>query len=143
MWNEDACHENGRLPSFPLTEHTPTYHNDCIESNTFFGVTSGNKQAPTLKTASGTVLHKNPRKRLSPPPTQDIPCILGGDREHRRTTGNVHSLPIILFFTSYFEKSMCSLLRLPFTLLFFSLLLFSHFSLQISTESTTFFIHAS
>jgi hypothetical protein len=56
-------------------------------------------------------------------PKQDIPCI-GGDREPRRATTDVHSLPVILFFISYQEMRVCSL----FSFLFF----------KISTETFSY-----
>lgn len=55
--------------------------------------------------------------------TKDIPCIIGGNREPRRATTDVHSLPILLFYFFCIEMSTCSLLFLffSFSLLFTSL----------------------
>jgi hypothetical protein len=51
-------------------------------------------------------------------PTQDIPCI-GGNREPRRATTDVHSLPAILFYVSCDEMGTSPLFRLSLFLFFF------------------------
>lgn len=111
---------NGRLSSSSLTETSPTNHSNCIGSEQQLALHMGTHKPFTVHLHSGrcyTKIRGNGFRLLTQ--TKDIPCIIGGNREPRRATTDVHSLPILLFYFFYIEMSTCSLFSLSF---FFSLL---------------------
>ena len=114
---------NGRLSSSSSTETFPTNHSNCIGSEHQLALHTGRHKPSTVQLHSGrchTKIRGNGFRLLTQ--TKDIPCIIGGNREPRRATTDVHSLPILLFYFFCIEMSACSLL-FPFLFHFSSLLL--------------------
>ena len=134
MWTGNDCHDNGRLSSF---------HIDGNISDKPLALHTGTHKPFTVQLHPGrcyTKIRGNGFRLLTQ--TKDIPCIIGGNREPRRATTDVHSLPILLFYFFYIKMSTCSL----FSLSFFFSLLFTSFSFPFSVyrplRRLHFFIHA-
>ena len=124
---------NGRLSSSSSTETSPTNHSNCIGSEQQLALHTVTHKPFTVQLHSGrcyTKIRGNGFRLLTQ--TKDIPCIIGGNREPRRATTDVHSLPIFLFYFFCIEKSMCSLLL--FLIPFFSFLFFSSVLFLIFTS---------
>jgi hypothetical protein len=114
--------------STPRTRISPHHYHRIGDAKLQALHTRANKHY--RKTAFGTVLQQKFEGTAfaSSPKQQDIPCIIGGDREPSRATIDVHSLPMFfVVFVSTFDREHLFFFWFPFS---FSLL-------QISTE--TFF----
>jgi hypothetical protein len=90
-----------------LPETSPTHHSTALDPTQTTGVTHGRTNKPfTVQLHSGwcyTKIRGNGFRLLNQ--TKDIPRIIGGNREPRRDTTDVHSLPILLFCFSSISRA--------------------------------------